>query len=144
MEPQQNEKPVFGRDIPWKDVKEKICRVINFTALAKVEDGKVIALNRATPYAFLTVECEGLPGEATIWVTHRIDFLHLWLAFVRCNEAKGEQVLVIPLLRNVFLPMLRVWLCPKGAFNKMVHPELQKPREAGFREIAPIAEWGED
>jgi len=145
MEPTQKEKPVFGRDIPWKDVREKICRVVGFTELAKVENGKVIAVNRTTPYGILTVECEGLAGESTIWVGHRVDFLHLWEAFRQRSEANGEEVLVVPLPHewNPFLPILLIWLCPKGAFNKMIHPELRKSGRAGWSEIAPIAEWKE-
>ena|SRR5438876_1004260 len=151
MESQRKEKPVFGIHIPWKHVREKLCRTVSFTPFAKVKDGKVLMSNRTLPYGFLTVECEGLSGEAEIWVTHRIDFLHLWQAFNQRDETKGEEVIVIPLPRklrifsNVF-PKLRVWLCPRGAFNKMLHRELQEKKgmQGYVEEIAPIAEWEED
>jgi len=139
--------PILGKDVPWKDAREKICRVIHFTQLAKVENGKVIAIDRTTPYGVLAVECEGLSEEATIWVGHRLDFLHLWQAFRQRNEAVGEEVLVVPLPHkwNPFLPILLVWLCPKGAFSKMLHRDLQEKKGmAGYlEEIAPIAEWNE-
>ena len=146
MEFTRKERPIFGKDIPWKDVREKMCRVIEFTQLAKVENGKVIAIDRTTPYGFLTVECEGLSGEAIIWVGHRLDFLHLWEAFGQRDEAKGEEVIVVPLPHkwNPFLPILLVWLLPKDGFKKTLHPELrEKTGRAGALELMPIAEWKE-
>jgi hypothetical protein len=148
MDDERTDQPVLGKDIPWEQVREKLCLVIDFRPMAKVENGKVAMWNSTLPYGFLTVECEGLAGQADVWLTHRLDFLHVWEAFEQRNEAQGKEVIVIPLRRKRLLagifPVFQVWLCHHGTFNKLLHPELQKPGEAGALEIVPIARWGVD
>src|SRR6266700_2228755 len=62
---------------------------------ARVDDGRVIAPTKTEPYASIVVECDALPQKATGFITHRIDFLHLWRAFNERGVRDDEEVIVV-------------------------------------------------
>ena len=79
--PERNAKPLLGRDIPWEQVEGEFLRVVYFAAFGTVEQGRVKAFSAMAPYASLDVECPVLEQCCRMYVTHRVDFLHLWQAW---------------------------------------------------------------
>lgn len=145
--------PVLGRDIPWNTIDGELCRVVRFTPFGKVENNKVVAVSGAAPYAFLTVECKKLKQNCSLWVTHKMDFKHLWEAFEKRGIKEKEEVLIFWSNRHykyrffkifsAFLPKMWVMICPKNTYeiktNSDFQPELTG--EARFKATLPIVEW---
>jgi hypothetical protein len=63
---------VIGNDIPWKDVEEKPLRVVTFTPLGLIENGKIKTTSTNLPYALLSVESPILPQQSQIWVVNKV------------------------------------------------------------------------
>ncbi len=86
---------VIGRDISWKELQTHntsgLLRVINFTRFATIESNKVKAGSKVLPYGVLTVLCLEMDSEFTIYITHRIDFLHLSHAFDWCKDSQKQE-----------------------------------------------------
>lgn len=149
-------KLTFLRDGDWSQIDGEICRVSNFVPLgSKVQDGKVIAMDSTTPYASINFECKKFSGKATGFITHKIDFKHLWLAFKERRISGKEEILIIWTTKQyksgIFgilpaFPKLWVMICPKGAFELMTNsnhkPELTG--EARARAMSPIEDWKPD
>jgi hypothetical protein len=119
---------VFVKDKEWSVIDAELCRVKRFGPLATVENGNVRALDRSVPYAAVEFECEALPQDATGYITHRLDFLHLWSAFNERGVAEDEEVIFFWTKKNLksyarfvsrFMPRLWVMVCPKEAFELM-------------------------
>lgn len=140
------------KDGEWGVVDGEPCRVIDFTPWAKVENGKVIVLGKTEPYASVTLECKKLPQNAKGFITHKIDFRHLWAAFKERGVKQNEEVIIFwskkhlksyAKILSVFMPKLWVMVCPKGAFELMTdqnfRPELGG--EARWNAQRAIAEW---
>jgi len=145
-------KTVLLKDSDWSQIDGEVCRITLFTPLGSVvdKDGKVRAMDMTTPYAAITIECQTLGNNITGYITHKIDFRHLWAAFEERKVAENEEVIIIWTTKNYKrftpsfgMPRLVVWVCPKGAFELMTDntykPELGG--EARFRAKAPIVEW---
>lgn len=142
---------ILGKDISWDIIDGQICRIIEFTPLGKVENGKVVNSSVKSPYAFLMVKCDKLPQNAILNVFHKTDFLNLASAFKQKKEK--DEVLVIwtakhykNFLYKIFstiMPKLIVWVCKKGAYalmtDKNYKPELTG--EARFLAERPVTEW---
>jgi hypothetical protein len=120
------------KDSQWGVIDGELCRVINFVPLGSIKDGKVLPLNKKTPYGSITLECKKLPGKITGFITHKIDFKHLWLAFKERGIKQDEEVLIlwskkqykkIYKIFSAFLPRLWVMICPKGAFELETNPD---------------------
>ncbi len=71
------------------------CRVIDFTPLASVENGRVVAPNITDPYASVTWECKKMPSATKGFVTHKMDFANLWAAFKERGISDNEEVIII-------------------------------------------------
>lgn len=70
------------RDSDWGVIDGELCRVIDFVPMSLIKDGKVLALNKTTPYASVRLECKKFPGQKiTGFITHKLDFVNLWKAF---------------------------------------------------------------
>lgn len=141
------------KDSEWSLVDGEPCRVIEFTPWGFVKNGKVTALSGTTPYASITIECKKVPKKITGFITHKMDFLHLWAAFKERTTRKNEEVIIfwskkhykVKLLRLFSGPWPKLWVmvCQKGAYEIMTDPnytpELQG--EARFDAERPIVEW---
>ena len=140
------------KDSEWGVIDGEPCKVIKFTPLAKIENGKVITSNKTEPYASVVFECKKLPEQTEGLICHKMDFQHLWAAFKERGIKENEEVIIFYSKKHLksyakffsaFMPRLWVMVCPKGAFELMTNsesrPELQG--EARFLAERPIAEW---
>jgi hypothetical protein len=144
------------KDKEWCQIDGEACRVTDFTPLGSVvdKDGKVKAMDMTTPYASIIIECQKLGKNITGYITHKIDFGHLWAAFKERTVSEDEEVIIIWTRKNYkrfivaspMMPKLWVMVCPKGAFESMTdnmyNPELTG--EAWWNSIKPIVEWKPD
>jgi len=141
------------KDSEWTLIEDEPCRVIDFTPLARVENGRVIAPNMTDPYASLILECKKMPEVIRGYVTHKIDFANLWAAFEERGISDNEEVIIIwttqhykhkisKLLLPIF-PKLWVMVYPKGALEIMVDPNWKPELTGGARwnAMTPIAKW---
>src|SRR4051812_42869961 len=121
--------PVFRNDRDWRTIDGRVCHVKVFTPMATVENGDVRAPDKVTPYATIEFDCEALYQDATGYITHKLDFRHLWNAFIERGVGDDEEVIVICVksqlkrsarLVSKFMPSLCVWVCPRGAFELMI------------------------
>jgi len=149
---------VLLKDSEWSAIDGEACRVTSFDPLGSLvgTDGKVHAMDKTTPYASVTIECEKLGKNITGYITHKMDFQHLWAAF-KDRKVKDEEEVIICWTRerykvhsriskklySAFMPKLWVMVCPKGAYELMVdlncRPELWG--EARWDAMKPITEW---
>jgi len=140
------------KDSEWSVIDGEPCKVIEFTSLASVENGKVVAINKTEPYASVIFECKKLPQQTKGFICHKMDFQHLWAAFNERGVKENEEVIIFyskkhlksyAKLFSAFMPRLWVMVCPKGAFELISdpnsRPELQG--EARWLAMKPIAEW---
>jgi len=149
---------ILLKDSQWRLIEEELCRVADFHPfpLNSVKNGKVLSLDKTLPYASIHLECKKLPEEITGFITHKIDFIHLWMAFKEIIIKEDEEVLIIwtrKRYKNVvykisstiyspLLPKLFVMICPKGAFELWNYP-IYKPElmgEARWNASKPIVE----
>lgn len=140
------------KDSDWKVVEGEPCRVIEFIPWAKVENGKVVAPSKTEPYVSVVLECKQLDQNTTGFITHKLDFQHLWSAFRERGVRPDEEVIIFWSRRYLkgfskflspAMPKLWVMICQKGAFELMSDknhkPELTG--EARWNAEKPIAEW---
>ena len=149
-------KPSLLKDSDWKSIDGELCRVISFTPLATLKDGKVLAIDKTTPYASIVLECKKLPQQSIGFITHEIDFANLWKAFKERGISKNEELLIIWTTRmyknkissfiSSFLPKLWVMICQKEAYelrtDQSYKPELTG--EARWIASMPIIDWKPD
>lgn len=84
------------RDEDWRPLDGEICRVKAFTPLAgRVEGTEVKSFTRGLPYASIEIESPALAEPTTGFITHKLDFQHLWQAFNVRGVADDEEVIVI-------------------------------------------------
>lgn len=156
MNSTNSSKIVLLKDQDWNMIDGQICRIVNFTSLVSIKDGEILTPDNSTPYASVTLECEKLPKNITGYITHKIDFMHLWSAFKERGINKNEEVILIYTTKNYknlfiklllpTLPKLIVWICKKGAF-KLITDSSYKPKlhgEARFLAERPIIELKPD
>jgi hypothetical protein len=144
---------VMLRDSEWSTIDGEPCRVIDFTPWASVENGKVVALNTTTPYASVTLECKKIPNTIEGFVTHEVDFIHLWSAFKERGISDNEETIILWSMKHYkykflkflspFLPKMWIMICPKGAFEIMVdsHYKPGLTDTVWSKATMPIIEW---
>jgi len=89
----ESKETVLLKDKDWSAIDGEICRVLEFTPLiAIVKDGHVKASSLTTPYASVVIECPIIQGNATGYITHKVDFAMLWAAFKERTQVKGTRV----------------------------------------------------
>lgn len=141
------------KDSDWSVVEGEVCRVIDFAPLgSSVKDGDVKVLDKSTPYASVTLECRKFPNRITGFITHKVDFLHLWAAFKERGVKENEEVLISWYKKGLktsakifspFMPKLVVMICKKEAYE-LINDSNFKPElsgEARFNAEKPIIEW---
>jgi len=141
----------FLKDSEWSLIDGEICRVLDFIPTAVIKGGKVSSLSITVPYAAVHFECMKLPQIATGYITHKIDFTHLWKAFKERTIQQDEEVLFFwskkhyksyAKLFSAFLPRMWVMVCHQGAYQ--LHAPSFKPEldgEARWKATAPIEDW---
>ena len=134
---------LIGKDVPWKTIEQEACKVIHFTAVARVEGGSVIAAIKGMPYALLKVESPFLPGESMLPVVHRVDFITTWNVFEQRGIGEEEEALVIYAPPSGFLssfkPRLHFYIHPKGHLEEAYDPSFKSSNAREW--LRPIAEW---
>ena len=151
-------KIVLIKDSEWSVIDGEACRVTYFGTLGSLVDidGKVHAMDRTTPYATVTMECKKLGNNISGYITHKMDFQHLWAAFKDRMVKEDEEVIIIWTRKNykvgswiggklysAFMPKLWVMVCPKGSFELMTDSDY-KPEltgEARRNAMKPIIDW---
>ena len=140
------------KDSEWSVIEGEVCRVIDFIPWASVKDGNIKTLDISTPYASVTLECRKFPNRITGFITHKVDFLHLWAAFRERGVKENEEVLIswykkglktFAKIFSPFMPKLVVMICKKGAYE-LINDQNFKPElrgEARFNAERPIVEW---
>jgi len=145
---------VLLKDKEWSVIDGEPCRVFNFNPLGSSvdTDGKVHAMDKTTPYAGITIECQKLGKNISGFITHKIDFKHLWAAFRERTVKEDEEVIIIWTRKHyktgikfvsAFMPKLWVAVCPKGAFKLMTDDDY-KPELTGLERWEaqrPIIDW---
>jgi len=140
--------PFLGKEILWNILKEEICRITQFTSVARVEGDKIISLSKATPYALLKLESPKLPQEAIMPITHRLDFLSLWEIFKQRGVSETEEVIIsytaffkkgLKKLLNPIKPKLHFFIYPRGHLEEAYDSSF-KPQDV-ITWFKPIARW---
>ena len=147
------------KDSEWGVIDGEPCKVIEFTPLATIENGKVAASNKTDPYALVILECKKIPQQIKGFICHKMDFQHLWAAFKERGIQQNEEVIIFyskkqlksyAKIFSVFMPRLWVMICQKGAFELMTEEiksridSNSKPKlssEAQWNAMKPIVEW---
>jgi hypothetical protein len=129
----------------WNLIKGKWLRVLEFNPLGKIENGQIIALDFFTPYASIRTESSKSPHIIHIYITHEIDFRHLWRVFKERPLGENEEVLVfcpkkyakkIPKFLSSGLPRMHVSIWSKGTFDLMTNPKYRPELEGEARRKA--------
>ena len=153
---ENNEKEIILlKDSEWVDIDSEACRVINFSPLATIENGKIKSPNLSQPYCALTLECDKLSSNATGYITHKIDFSNLWEVFKVRKLHEKEEVIIYWTQKNykkgwmkhlgATLPKLIVWVCRKNTYDALINPDYFKlGGEAWFDFIRPMVELKPD
>jgi hypothetical protein len=148
----QQENNIMLKDSEWNVIDGEPCRVIDFTPMALVQNGEVVAPDITTPYASVTLECKKISNKVKGFVTHKVDFTNLWTAFKERGISDNEEVIIIWSIKHYknvykkflyFLPRMWVMICHKGAFEIMTDPNW-KPEltgEARWNAEKPIVDW---
>jgi len=86
-------KRILLRDEDWAVIDGQQCLVTNFVPLsAKVENGKVLAVDSFTPYASVELKCGNFTKDIKGFITHKTDFAMLWAAFKHRTEVPGTRI----------------------------------------------------
>jgi len=140
------------KDSQWSAIDEELCRAVDFVPIASVKEGKILAIGK-TPYASVVLECEKRPTKIKGFITHKLDFIHLWTAFKERTITQDEEVLIIWTRKeykniiykifSTFMPKLWVMVCPKEAFELATNPDYKHELkgEARWKARDPIIDW---
>jgi hypothetical protein len=145
---------ILLKDKEWSVIDGEPCRVTAFNPLGSFidVDGEVQSPDNFTPYAGITIECQKLGKNVSGFITHKIDFKHLWAAFRERTVKEDEEVIICWTRKNYkagvkyfssFMPKLWVMICPKGAFE-LITDNSYKPELTGLERWEahkPIVDW---
>lgn len=162
----------FLKNSDWETINGRLCLVLEFAPLAKVESGNIVTLTSGTPYASVRLKCEKSTDDITAFITHKKDFEMLWAAFNTRREVPATRLELRPAgmaptsslgqevwlvwtnqrykgparLIGALLPHLIVMVAPKGGFELAVdnarRPELHGMARA--LETLPLLTWTPD
>jgi len=141
-------------DKEWSAVDGEVCKVIEFSPLVTSinESNQVQNGSKSLPYAVITIECKKLDSITRGYITHKIDFGNLWVAFNERYLDANEEIIVVWSKNNYkrgvkllsgFMPKLWVMICPKGAYELMSDSNY-KPELSGlarWNAMKPIIDW---
>lgn len=140
------------KDSQWSAIDGEFCRVIDFVPMASIKEEKILAIDKTTPYASVILECKKLPTKIKGFITHKVDFMHLWPAFKERGVKQDEEVLIFWSKKHykkaykifsAFLPRLWIMICPRGAFELETNPDYRSELkgEARWNATKPIMDW---
>lgn len=140
------------KDREWSIIDGEACRVISFNPSASIKDGKIISANKTEPYAAVILECKKIPQQVKGYITHKLDFKHLWIAFKERGINPNEEVIIFwskkqlsgfAKLFSLIMPKLWVMICQKEAFELMTDPNWRPELvgEARWNAEKPILDW---
>ena len=148
---------VLLTDKDWSTIDGECCRVNYFRPLGSLvdSDGKVKSMDRTTPYASVNIECKKLGKNITGFITHKVDFKHLWAAFKDRKLKEDEEVIIIwskkhyKRGRGLFsdiLPKLWVMVYRKGYYEAIADPsdKLKSKDFNTLESMLPIISWKPD
>jgi hypothetical protein len=140
----------------WSTIDSEMCRILHFTPWAIVENGKVVPLDNATPYASISFECGGESEVLTGYITHREDFRVLWFIYKERGLDSSEEVLffwsdkhyknALYSLLSGSMPKLWVTICRKSSFEIHTDPQFRPELTGEARWLAsqPIEDFKPD
>ena len=140
------------KDSEWSSIDSEACLVVDFKPTASVVDGRVIINNKMAPYASVSLKCKKYQQAIEGFITHKVDFTHLWAALKERGLAENEEVIIFWSKKqlkawakpfSVFMPKLWVMICPKGAYELMTNPHFMPELggEARWDAQSPIIDW---
>ncbi|HUX00254.1 MAG: hypothetical protein WBD63_08645 [Phycisphaerae bacterium] len=142
--------PSLLTDSEWGSVDGDACRVSQFSPFGWLEEGRICVPKRI-PYAAIHFECTRMPGTIKGYITHKMDFLHLWQAFIERGVRDDEEVVAYWTIQNykfkwlrhfsVFLPKLWVTVSRKGFFEFMKGRQEARGQRTTEEIIESVASW---
>ena len=93
-----SEELVLLKDKEWIKYDGECFRVVKFEPYSRIIEGKVYG-PKTTPYASVILETGKVKGTIRGYITHKIDFTHLWVIF----EERGVKE--VHLLVGLYLPV---------------------------------------
>ena len=130
-------------DKEWSVIDGECCRVVQFEPFSHIIEGKIYG-PKAIPYASITLECKKVQDTITGFITHKIDFTHLWMVFEERTVKEDEEVIIYWTVKHykfplkfiskycsALFPKLWVLVCRKGHFEFIANPSWQP--ESGKR-----------
>jgi len=142
------------KDKDFQKIEGEVCKLVEFHPIGTVQEGKIKNASILKPYATIVVKCRISKTNLTYAITNKADFVHLWEALRLRRLKENEEALVIwsikkysTLGRFIYkyfhgpFPKLTIWICPTKSYEKINNLIPKKDGEAGFLEVAPIAEW---
>lgn len=140
----------------WSPIESKMCRIIEFTSIASVKNGKIITIDKYTPYASIVFECSNQPNIFKGLITHREDYKVLWAIFNERKLGKDEEVLffwskkhyknIFYSLLSALMPKFWIMICKKSSFELHTNPNFKPELTGEARWIAsqPIEDFKPD
>ncbi len=132
---------IIGRNVTWQDAQNMgDWLVASVIPLARVDErGRIRDAGLFKPYAILGLRSRS--GQASLPVTHKVDFLHIWQASQRQQRDGGEVVVRIDGPGGI-RARLTVHLVPAGAYAKVSSPGFRLPEdERELARLSPIHTW---
>jgi len=127
------------KDRDWGFIDGELCLISDFIPLAGsvVINETVTSPNTSLPYASISIECKKSSEKIIGYVTHKIDFFHLWKIFKdRGIDNNKEAILMywtakhykhkilqkfsnllLTILGGTPFPKMVIMVCPKGIFK---------------------------
>jgi len=137
-------------DREWSVIDGEACRVLEFIPYGCITEGRIIA-GMTGPYASIILECKNIQGTITGYITHRIDFRHLWEVFEERTIQENEEVIIIWTKQHYKIKSLRyfrgfpkLWVLVhrKGYLDFNADPKHWQPesgkRPSTFEMLTPI------
>jgi len=128
------------KDREWTVIDGEPCRVVEFTPWSHIKEGKIFG-DKKLPYAVVILECKKVKDTIRGYITHKLDFIHLWKVFKERTVKEDEEVIIYWTIQNyryrwlkyfsVYLPKLWVLVFPKGHLEFIADPNWQS--ESGKR-----------
>jgi hypothetical protein len=131
---------IMGRNFPWQKAQGIDWLVTAVIPQARVdESGRIRDAKLFGPYAILGVRSSH--GDASLLITHKVDFKHIWDAWQRQRRDGGEIVLN-PDGPGGIRARLTVYLVPTGSYAQVSSPDFRWPDDEEKRSaLSPIQTW---
>jgi hypothetical protein len=145
---------IFKTNNDWEVIDGDVCRVKSFKPQLSCTDknGKIHSEAKNTPYAIIELDCKRLQESVHGYIFHKIDFEHLWQAFLDRTGQPDEEINIVWSIKyykggvklfSKVMPKLWVMICKKGSYEIINYPE-RYPEITGkewFDRTKPIIDW---